>query len=31
MYITINEFNNMIKNGETHEWLAYFNELYKKI
>lgn len=30
-YVTINEFNNMIKNGETHEWLEYFNELYKKI
>lgn len=30
-YVTINEFNNMIKNGETHEWLEYFNELYKKL
>ena len=30
-YVTINEFNNMIKNGETHVWLKYFIELYKKI
>lgn len=30
-YVTIDEFNNMIKNGETHQWVDYFNELYKKI
>lgn len=30
-YVTIDEFNNMIKNGETHEWVDYFNELYNKI
>lgn len=30
-YVTLDEFNNMIKDGETHAWLDYFNELYKKI
>lgn len=30
-YVSIDEFNNMIKNKVTHEWLEYFNELYKKI
>lgn len=30
-YVTIDEFNDMIKTGEAHEWLDYFNELYKKI
>ena len=28
-YITIDEFNNMIENGEAHKYLEYFNELYK--
>lgn len=30
-YVSIDEFNNMIKNKVAHEWLEYFNELYKKI
>lgn len=30
-YVTLDEFNNMIKDGETHAWLDYFNELYKNI
>lgn len=30
-YVTIDEFNNMIKNEESHKWLDYFNALYKNI
>ena len=29
-YVTIDEFNEMIKNGEAHSWLNYFNNIYKK-
>ena len=30
-YVTFDEFNTRLKNGEPHKWLDYFNELYKKI
>lgn len=30
-YVTLSEFNNMIKNKEAHDWLNYFNVLYKQI
>lgn len=30
-YVTFDEFDTMLKNGETHKWLDYFSELYKKI
>lgn len=30
-YVTLAEFNNMIKNKKTHDWLKYFNELYEEI
>ena len=30
-YVTFDEFNTMLKNGETHNWLDYFNELFGKL
>ena len=30
-YVTFDEFNTMLKNGETHNWLDYFNELFEKL
>lgn len=30
-YVSFEEFNTMLKNGETHKWLDYFNELYKTL
>lgn len=30
-YVTLDEFNTMLKNGETHKWLDYFNELYETL
>ena len=29
--MTFDEFNTMLKNGETHNWLDYFNELFEKL